>query len=243
MSSAADQGQPIAEAGIDPAFLRKLFLWFLALAALSLAISVGGKMFGRSVALGGHVESTTLRRIVIGDNVLSAPENAIRFPDARRDGVAQRLDLYLLWPQMTGYSSAHRDAFNNADGSDRVLFLTFEHQVMSRGMSERFELIYRSLIEDEPFAREGNVAVYRFKASSGYVNEVLAVARDGAGRRFVARCLDGELAVTSLAPCSRDLVVGDGLSLSYRFSRRLLARWQELDSAVAATAQRYLARG
>ena len=44
----------------------------------------------------------------------------------------------------------------------------------------------------------------------------------------------------SLAPCERDLLVGERLSLTYRFPRQLLGDWRALDAAVAATAARIL---
>ena len=44
----------------------------------------------------------------------------------------------------------------------------------------------------------------------------------------------------SLAPCERDIQVGDDLSLTYRFPQELLADWQALDAAVTAKAARFL---
>ena len=56
------------------------------------------------------------------------------------------------------------------------------------------------------------------------------------GETFVARCLDGESAAESLAPCERDIHVGNDLSLSYRFPKELLGDWQKLDAAIRAKA-------
>ena len=55
---------------------------------------------------------------------------------------------------------------------------------------------------------------------------------------FVARCLSGPSAEESLAPCERDIHVGDDLSLSYRFPIELLADWQALDKAVAGPGEK-----
>ncbi len=51
--------------------------------------------------------------MVIGNNVIAVPANIIRFEQARRDGIASRLDLYLRYPEMDGYSDAARDDFNH----------------------------------------------------------------------------------------------------------------------------------
>lgn len=221
---------------VNSSFLMRVFYSFAVLALLSVAISVGGKWFGKSVLLAGHTEDTTSHEIVIGNDVIAAPANAIRFEGARRDGLAERLDLYLRWPDMRGYSAETRDDFNHVGGSRRILFLTFEQRTMSRDMSGRFEPIYRSLIEGKGTQAPGGLVLYDFKPTSGYLNEMLAVAETATGQPFVARCLVGPSAEESLAPCERDLHVGDDLSLTYRFPRELLQGWRALDAAVLARA-------
>jgi hypothetical protein len=190
--------------------------------------------------MSGYSDDPTPREIVIGNNVLSVPANAIRFEDARHDGVAPRLDLYLRWPDLTGYSNAARDDFNNKDDRRDILFLSFEPQMMSRDMSGRFEPIYRSVIAEPGVAGENGVTLYGFRPDTGYLNETLAVASRSGGEPFVARCLTGAAGRDSLAPCQRDILIGDELSLNYRFPRRLLNDWQSLDAAVTAKARSFI---
>lgn len=222
---------------IDSAFMMRVFYGFAALALLSLAISMGGKWLGKSIAMAGHTDDVTVHEVVIGNDVIAAPANAIRFERARRDGVTERLDLYLHWPDMRGYSAEARDDFNHAGGARRILFLTFEQRMMSRDMSGRFEPIYKSLIDPAGTAAPGGVTLYRFKPNSGYLNEILAVAPSSGAAPFVARCLTGPSAEESLAPCERDVHIGGNLSLTYRFPRELLQGWRSLDAAVLATAR------
>ena len=228
--------EPRSAGAISPSFVMKVFYVFAALALLSLAISIGGKWFGRSIALAGHTDDTTQREIVIRNNVISAPANTIRFDRQRRDGVAERLDLYLRWPALDGYSDAARDDFNHARGARNILFLSFEEGIMSRDMSGRLEPIYSAMLVRPGKAGPGGTTLYAFNEKSGYLNEVLAVAARPDGETFVARCLVGESAAESLAPCERDVHVGDNLSLSYRFPRELLGDWQKLDAAIRAKA-------
>src|SRR5690606_12101868 len=141
------------------------------------------------------------------------------------------------WPSLEGYSAERRDAFNNVTTVRSILFLSFEEQSMSRDMTGRFRPIYSSLIGSEPLERVGDVGVYAFKPNTGYMDESLAVADLASGRPFVARCLTGEPARNSLAPCERDVLLHDGLSLTYRFPRHLLADWKALDAAVIAKAR------
>lgn len=218
---------------VDSTFMKRVFFAFAALALLSVAISLGGKWLGRSIALAGYTDETVLRHIVMGDNVIAVPANFIRFDQARRDGIASRLDLYLRYPEMDGYSTAARDDFNHVT-TKKIVFLSFEPKMMSRDMSGRFAPIYSALIEKPGTPGPGGTTIYAFTEKSGYLNEVLAVADRPGKDPFVARCLSGPSAEESLAPCERDIQVGEDLSLTYRFPRELLGDWPALDAAIAA---------
>ncbi|OJU50368.1 MAG: hypothetical protein BGO03_15605 [Mesorhizobium sp. 61-13] len=233
--SKAEAAQPQFRV-VDSSLMLKVFYAFAAMALLSLAITLAGKWFGHEIAMGGHTDDATMREVVIGNNVIAAPSNMIRFEQARRDGVASRLDLYMRYPQMDGYSEAARDDFNNARGSRNILFMAFEDQMMSRDMSGRFAPIYSALIVRPGRAGPAGITLYDFTEKSGYLGEVLAVAERPGRDPFVARCLSGARAEESLAPCERDVLVGDSLSLSYRFSSEFLGDWQALDAAVVTEA-------
>jgi hypothetical protein len=226
--------------GIDQALMFRVFYGFAALALLSLVILVAGHWLSRLISRGGYTEDTTPCEIVIGNNVLSVPSNAIRFASARRDGDADRLDLYLHWPDMKGYTAATRDDFNDVSGRKDVLFLTFQPRQMPLDMSGRFDPIYRLLIVDPGTPGENGLEFYAFKPDTGYAGEKLAVAKRPGKPPFVARCLAGAAAAQSLAPCERDVAVGDGLTLLYRFPENLLGSWRQLDEAVTQKARSYL---
>nr|WP_246730346.1 hypothetical protein [Nitratireductor mangrovi] len=228
----------------------RVFLAFAAMALAAVLISFGGKTIGRSIALAGHTEDTTLREVVVGNDVISVPSNAIRFERERRTGVAAGLHLYLRWPEMSGYRTEFRDDFNHADGARNIVFLSFEPRMMSRDMSGRFEPIYRALIRHPGEPGPGGLSFHVFSEKSGYMNEILAVGQTGAGEPFVARCLTGPVAAESLAECERDIFAGDDLSLTYRFPASLLGDWRRLEAAirqyvatVVQTDARYLQAG
>ncbi|TAN09170.1 MAG: hypothetical protein EPN45_08020 [Rhizobiaceae bacterium] len=226
--------------GIDQALMFRVFYGFAALALLSLAILIAGHWLSRFLSNGDYTEDATLHEIVIGNNVLSVPSNAIRFSHARRDGEADRLDLYLHWPDMKGYTAATRDDFNDIGGRKAILFLTFEPRLMPLDMSGRFDPIYRTLIAEAGRPGENGLEFYDFKPDTGYAGEELAVAKRAGEQPFVARCLTGPSAAQSLAPCERDIAVGNRLTLLFRFPRNLLGSWQQLDKAVAQKASAYL---
>ena len=223
-------------------FLTKVLLVVAILAVVSLAISVGGRWLGRSIAMAGHTDDSTPRAIVIGKELLAIPANMIRFDGARRDGNTSKIDLYLRWPTMDGYSQEARDEFNHVDGARTILFVRIEERMMSRDMSGRLEPVYRSLIGP---ARTGpaGLAVHTFTNRSGYGDELLVVGDEQNTRPFVMRCLSGNLARESVAPCERDIHIGSDLSLTYRMPAELAGSWREVEAAIRAAADRFLKVG
>ncbi|MDP3898141.1 MAG: hypothetical protein Q8Q62_15845 [Mesorhizobium sp.] len=226
--------EPVSVQFFDQAFMWRVFYVFAALALVSIAISVAGRYAGRSIAMAGHTDDRSVAEIVIGNNVIVAPRNMIRFDSARQSGVAAKLDLYMRWPDMAGYSNESRDDFNHAGRESNILFMSIAERIMSRDMSGRYAPIYTQLIEPTGTPAEGGLTMHRFTERSGYQNEILMTAERPGETPYVARCLDGEAAAQSLAPCERDIHVGDALSLTYRFPRELLAEWKALDAAVVA---------
>ncbi len=229
---------PVSRSLFDARMSKRIIAVIAVLAVLAVLISLGGAWLGRFLALGGHTEDRTLREIVIGNNVLSVPSNTIRFAEARVDGVTERLDLYLRWPDLDGYTAATRDSFNNAQGDKRIIFLAFTEATMSRDMTGRLEPIYRQLVEQSGRELGYGLTAYAFTEASGYRDEELVVG-PGASP-FVARCLTGQAAKDSLAPCERDIRLGEELSLTYRFPRDMLSQSSELDQAVRERAQSFL---
>lgn len=233
----AGDGAPLT---VRTGFALRLFYVFALLALASAAIAMAGKLAGQSIAMGGHTDSRTVREIVIGNDVVNAPDNMIRFEKARRDGAAARLDLYVRWPQMDGYSAGASDAFNHVGGERSILFVSFEPRTMSRDMSHRFAPIYSNLIEPESRPGPAGLRIHRFTEASGYVDEVLAVDEEPGAEPFVMRCLAGAAARESLAPCERDIHIGKDLSLSYRMPPELAGEWRAVEAGVRDMAHRFL---
>lgn len=114
---------------------------------------------------------------------------------------------------------------------------------MSRDMSGRYEPIYRLLIEPVGKPGPSGLVFHDFNEKSGYMNEMLAVATAQDKEPFVARCLTGPSAEESLAPCERDIQIGNQLSLTYRFPLELLKDWKRLDQAVTGQAVKMIRSG
>lgn len=226
----------IADSGfveIESRFFHKLFAAFAALAVLSLLIHFCGREMGARLSMGGHTDSLTTHEIVIGNDVVLAPANQIRYPEQRRDGIANRVDLYVLWPDMNGFTEANRAAFNSMDDSRSLLFLSFEQRTLSRDMSGRLEPIYQKMAlgPEEPLS--AGLVRQKLPESAGFVDEYLVVGPQSSVAVFVARCLDESKASGTLAACERDIHVGEDLVLMARFPASLLADWQKLDAGLS----------
>ncbi|EJN04847.1 hypothetical protein [Phyllobacterium sp. YR531] len=221
--------------------LRKIFYCVIALCALSLSLAMAGYFLGHTISLGGHTEDISVQEIVIGNDVLQIPANMIRFDRQRRDGIADRVDLYLHWPDMQGYTPELKDDFNGAGSGKRLLFLTFEERQGSQDMSGRYGPVYLPLTEGPGIAGPADLTIQRFRSDSGFVNEELLVAPDhGAKRPFVARCLDEQSSRDNLASCQSDIFIGSNLQLTYRFPREMLGDWRLLDKQIKEFARGHI---
>jgi hypothetical protein len=237
MQSSTHRIEPIA----GSSSLQRIFFCVAALAFLSLCLAVAGRFLGHGISLGGHTEDVTLQEIVIGNSVLELPANMIRFDKQRRDGVAERVDIYLHWPDMQGYRPEFIQDFNGSGPEKRLLFLIFEPRAISQDMSDRYGPIYSTLTDAPGVMGSAGLTIQTFQPESGFVNEELVVSQERPGNApFVARCLDAETSKNSLASCQRDIFVGEDLQLTYRFPRELLKDWPQLEQQVQAFAKAHI---
>ncbi|MEK1887938.1 MAG: hypothetical protein AAAB35_10280 [Phyllobacterium sp.] len=223
--------------------LKRIFQCVIGFAAFSVVLAVAGRHVGRHVALGGHTEDATLHEIIIGNDVLELPANMIRFESQRRNGVAERVDLYLHWPDMQGYQPSSMEDFNGSKGAERLIFASFGPRMDSRDMSGRYGPVYSVLTSGPGRQGPNGITIQQFRQDSGLANEDLAVSPERPGTKpFVARCLDAESSKGSLAACQRDIFVGEDLQLTYRFPRELLADWQSVEARMQAFARDHIMR-
>lgn len=205
------------------------------LALLSAGISVAGHWFGERLSLAGHSDSTEIHEVTIGQDRLRLSANTIRFEGQRHDGVAQRVDLHFLWPEMTGYHKEYRRRFDDVTLSGSLLFLQISQSTMSRDMSGRIEPIYTQLFTGAPEKGPHGLTLHHLRGETGYENEVLLTAPRLGQPDYAVRCiLPRPGTPASSGDCQRDIHVGRDLSVLYRFSSSLLADWDRIDIAVRA---------
>ncbi|MEZ2127452.1 MULTISPECIES: hypothetical protein [unclassified Sinorhizobium] len=240
LSSAVIEEAPL----ISPRFLARVTVVVAALAALTLAISVAGRWFGQHILLAGHTTSTKIVELTIGEDRLRLPENTIRFESQRRDGEAERVDLYLTWPQMQGYTAADRHRFDDISQSTGLIFVQITQGTMSRDMSGRLEPIYSHLVEGEPTNIDAGLTLRRLREDAGYTDEVLLTAPRLNEPDYAVRCmLPSAPDKATSGDCQRDIKVGKDLSVLYRFSSVQLGDWDHIDAAIRTFVEKRLVQG
>ena len=122
---------------ISHRLLTRLTIGVAVLAGLTVAISIAGRVLGERIALAGHTENAEPVDVVIGQDHIRLPANTIRFEEQRQTGRTERVDLYLTWPEMRGYSNADRGRFNDANRPEGLVFLNLSQSTMSKDMSGR----------------------------------------------------------------------------------------------------------
>ncbi|WP_301557805.1 hypothetical protein [Rhizobium sp. SSA_523] len=227
---------------LSNALLARLTAGLVVLALAVAAISLGGRWYGQQLTLAGHTASTEIFDIAIGNDRLRTPANIIRFPEQRRSGAAERLNLYLTWPDMQGYSLERRERFDQLSFADSLLFLEITEATMSRDMSGRLEPIYQRLFDKEPVDAGHGLMLHHLRSESGYGDEVILTGKRPGRPDYVVRCIlapaketGGSGRETSgSGDCQRDIHMGSGLNVLYRFSSSRLGEWDHIDAAITA---------
>ncbi len=229
VSSPSVEGRPL----IDAAVVTRLLLGMAILATLTLSICIGGRWLGGRIALAGNSDSPKPFLIAIGQDKMLLPANSIRFPTQRKAGSADRINLGLTWPEMAGYSQENRLRFDDMRQSTGLIFVQLSQAIMSRDMSGRLEPIYKHVTEGPSKLFVAGLTLHTLKKEAGYQDEVLLTASRPGQPDYVVRCtLPESLEKSTSADCQRDVAIGKGMSVLYRFSSLHLNDWRKIDEAV-----------
>ena len=211
-------------------FSRRLLSICGILLVLSFSLYAMAEYFGEGLSRGGHVASSEIHEVVIANNVLQIPADTIRFPNQRRAGVQSRIDLYLHWPSLSGYSDDLKRVFSDVHNSAELLFLTIEPRNMSYDMSGRLEPIYSVFFDGIGVEEDFRLIRQPLSSAGGFVDEDLYFQPDNP-YPFVTRCVR-EGSNGAMPYCIRDVHIGTDLMVTYRFHKTFLKDWRALDNAI-----------
>lgn len=211
---------------------------------LVVAIWLAAGWYGEKIKSAGYTTSTDPVSITIGNDRLVLAKNTIRVPSQRENGDAERVDLYLTWPDLQGYGNDNRSLFDDPQKNTNLIFVQLSRSTMSEDMSGRFAPIYSRLAEGEPMPLRYGLSLHRLRADSGYGKEVILTARRDGESDYVVRCLLPETPDESTGnDCQRDIRAGQDLTVFYRFSAHQLPQWQTLDAALKNYVEARLNKG
>ncbi len=209
---------------------RLIVLGSASLLAFSLLLYGLAVFLGDEISRAGHSPSTELLEIVTGNDVLLVPANQVRFRNQRRSGNFNGLEIYLHWPSMSGYTEELREEFNNLGEDSSLLFVSIEPRSMSQDMSGRIEPIYSLFFDGKREAGPNGLSRQPLSVEGGYIDEDLFF-EENSPYPFVTRCVrEGSQSATPF--CIRDIHVGRGLMLTYRFHKNYLNHWMDMEQAV-----------
>ena len=201
---------------------------FLALLAVTIKLLAG--YAGSEISRAGHTTSTKIHRIIMNSDIVSLPANMIRYRSQRRATESQKLDIYLHWPTFTGYSNELKAAYNSVEINKQIIFVTLAPRFSEFDMSARIEPIYKNFFVGQQKQIGHNLTSQPLDPDNGFINEHLIVEKNNP-IPFSARCANlGNL--SGSAYCIRDINIGEGLSLTYRFHVDLIPQWFDLEQSI-----------
>jgi hypothetical protein len=216
-------------------------LAIVAVGFLALAAQYAVRSYHDRVALAGKSGDPSPVAVMVAGETLVIPANMIRFPNARAGGAVESIDLLLRWPGLEGYSADSADAFRDGSTLAPLVYVTIaprDNPLDSDGM---LAAVYDRFFIGEAIDGPSGLTGRRMTADSGYRGEeVFYAARQSPA--FVARCL-AETTPEVPATCIRDVNIGAGLSMLYRFNRFFLGDWQAMDADLRELAVRFLTAG
>ncbi len=214
--------------------LKKIFLVTVILLIASLLMYISALFFGDNLSRAGHSSSTEKLEIIINNDYLKVPANKIRFYAQRHSGGQKQLDLYMHWPSLSGFTDELKSEFNSSKDNTNLIFLSIEPRNMSYDMSGRVSLIYEQFFEGSPVQTNVGLLKQGLSSKGGFIDEDLYYAA-ASPYPFATRCVRKS---TGIAPfCIRDIHIGKGLMLTYRFHQQYLPQWIELEQTISALAK------
>lgn len=213
-------------------------LWLILALALLAAITFGTvRWLQGQITATGFTSDTRRVQIIIGNDVVKIPANLIRFENQRDKDTLSQVDLLMLWPNGEGYSLENQKAFRETGEDQKLIFMSFMPRKIQFDMDGRLAPIYLKLFVGEPTAGPSGLTFQPLRRGAGYDGESLALFANDE-EVWVARCQEGK--TSTIPTCLRDIHIGRGLSLRYRFPRKMLKDWRNIEKLVRRMAKEFL---
>ena len=203
----------------------------LAVGALAYAVDSMIEEYRDGIALRGLGGKPSPVELIVAGEPTTIPANMIRFRTERRGGAVDRVDLLLHWPSLEGFSEGLADDFKDASPRAPLIFVTISARDTPLDSTARLDTVYRRFFEGPAITGPAGLVGRGLSDGSGYQGEIVYFTPKGIAP-FVARCLAEETPEIP-ATCIRDVNIGQGLSMLYRFNEAHLGEWKAIDGGLA----------
>ncbi len=175
---------------------------------------------------------TTPIAVEVGGLKLWIPANYMVFDSTRHGGQRRDVELFAALPDLTGWSNWDSGKFDDNGPKSQIVFMPIREDHVNLTETERMQRIYDAYLAD-PKGAPGpfGLTQFAFRNDSGYHAEDLFVGQTSGGL-MVLHCAKFGPDVPS-PNCWRDMQLGKGASVSYRFKRSKLSHWHEIADGVA----------
>jgi hypothetical protein len=169
----------------------------------------------------------------------TVPANYFEYRGARQGGPQKDVALFAALPDFHGFTDAEAHAFLVTAADSPVVYMLLGDERFDISEAERLQRIYLDYVVD-PQGKAGPFGLmqYQFRGDSGYRDEDLFVGQ--LGKHVVVFRCDRASARGPSPSCLRDERLPHHLSLSYRFKRTQLSRWQDIAAGVDALMHRFM---
>lgn len=169
---------------------------------------------------------------IVADRRFLIPEHYTRYPNQRGDGRRTNIDMHALLPDMTPYDTDLQERFIDNSADSDVIYFALTETATPLGAARRLKEIYsKYLASPEPEQDTDGLQRFMFRDDSGYANQDLLVGTDDNDRMVLLVC-DRRSPLVDSPNCTRSLLLGPRLDLTYRYKRNRLDDWREIDRAV-----------
>jgi hypothetical protein len=200
---------------------------------LAATLWVGWLLWPRWPSAEMSLDAPSLPITVNGVN-FNIPPAAIRNKMQRKPGMHERVDLVLLWPELTPPDPAVKAGPVDSGKSIDRIFVSIASFGTTLPLVERFKNIYPRYLEQSTSTEPGGLTVRPFRDGTPYQGEDMLY--DGANPdRFLVRCTrdthEGRAEAIGMCLFERRI---DKAELTARFPREWLSGWSDVANGLDA---------
>ncbi len=162
--------------------------------------------------------------ISIGATKLRIPEQFIRDPDQRENGIISRIHIAVTWPDFAPLVAPSNLLATQTPNP--IIFMTLEAADDTINPAQRPSALYSRFLTTDVNQGAAQLVTRIFKAGTPYAGEVLHIAPPN-GEVFSARCQIVKVPEARSEHCLWQLRI-DKLDVQVRFSEGVLEDWESL---------------